>query len=449
MAPIPALGFWVDETCIGDWGGFCSPAMLRQTLTDYRLIRGETRRFLVASMLMGAAFSVPWTLLSLYLDRLGYAKSEIGTVQSAESWGRALIALPAAFLLARWRTTPILTWTALGTALTYFALPWLPSLGLIFAVNLLRGFFDQVHHIAIAPFVFRHTSLAERATAFGLMEAVHTLAAVAGSYGCGQAVDHLGVWFGAGWIGGERLAMACVLCAVGVLPLLASLVFACIPEARRDRQARRPMLPLLREHRGLIVRFALPQGLVALGAGLVIPFLGLYFQDRFGFRPGSVGTLQACGLVLMTTGYLFSPALLRSLGFVKSMVVCELLSMPFFLTLAFTHSVPLAVTAFLLRGALMNLSHPILKNFMMRASPPALRELQNGILGLLWGIGWIVGPLVGGHLLVRTGNDYTPLMCTTVGIYFVASITTLALLSRVEKGAPVYDTEEAAAQVAP
>ena len=70
---------------------------------------------------------------------------------------------------------------------------------------------------------------------------------------------------------------------------------------------------------------------------------------------------------------------------------------------------------------------------MMRASPPALRELQNGVLGLLWGVGWIVGPIVGGHLLVASGNDYAPLMCTTVGIYFLASVGTYVLLGRVER----------------
>jgi predicted MFS family arabinose efflux permease len=402
--------------------------MLRRALTDYRLIRKETRQFLVASMLMGAAFSVPWTLLNLYLDRLGFSKAEIGTVQSAESWGRALIAIPAAFLLTRWRTTPLLVWTALGTAVAYFTLPWLPTLSMIFGVNLLRGFFDQVHHVAIAPFVFRHTSIVERAAAFGLAEAVHTLAAVVGSFGCGQAVDLL-----APWLGDERLAMGWVLAAAGVLPLASAFVFARIREAPRDRRAREPILPLLRKHRGLIARFAIPQGVVALGAGLSIPFLGLYFQDRFHFGPGSVGTLNACGMLLMTTGYLFSPMLLRRLGFVKSMVACELLSIPFFLVLAFTYSMPLAIAAFLLRGALMNLSHPILKNFMMQAAPPNLRELQNGVLGLLWGVGWILGPIVGGRILVSTDNDYTPLMCTTVGIYLAASLATFTLLRRVER----------------
>jgi len=108
--------------------------MLGRTLEDVRRLRAETRRYLIGSALMGAAFSVPWTLLNLYLERLGFTNTEIGSVQAAEAWGRALIAIPAAFLLARRRTTPILAGTAALAATAYFALPWIPSFGLLVAV---------------------------------------------------------------------------------------------------------------------------------------------------------------------------------------------------------------------------------------------------------------------------------------------------------------------------
>jgi len=406
--------------------------MLARTWQDVRLLRPETRRYLVGSALMGMAFSVPWTLFNLYLDRLGFAKAEIGSVQAAEAWGRALVAIPAAFVLARRRTSPILAWTAVLAAAGYFALPWLRSLSVLIAVNLARGLFDQVHHVAIAPFLFRNTSLKERALAFGLAEAVHTLMAVLGSFLCGRAVTWWAPYLGS--IGDAELqAMAYVLTIVGLLPLAAAFVFARIPEAEREPVEKPPVLPALRANRALVVRFAIPQTLVAFGAGLVIPFLGLYFQDRFRFSPGSVGTLFAAGHVLMTVGFVLSPAILNAFGYVRGMVLCEFLSIPFFLVLAFTHSLPLAIGAFLVRGALMNTSQPILKNFMMEVSPPGLRELQNGVVGLTWGLGWVLGPLLGGTILDRTGNDYTWVMVTTVVLYALASTCTWLLLRPLER----------------
>ena len=402
--------------------------MLARFLADLGLLTPSVRRYLVGSALMGMAYAVPWTLLNLYLDGLGLSGTAIGTVNSAEAWGRALVALPAAFILATRRTIPALVVTSLVAAAAYAVLPWMRGMPQLVGVNLVRGFADQVHHIAIAPFLFRHTRSAERATAFALAEAVHTLMAVGGSFGSGRLV----AW----WtqrLGDEVDAMGWVLTAAALLPLAAVGVFAGIREDARDEGPRPRVLQAVRRHHGLLLRFAIPQLVIALGAGLVIPFLGLYFQDRFGFKPGSVGTLFACGQILMTTGFLISPEILRRAGFVRGIVLVEVLSIPFFLILAFTFWLPLAVAAFLLRGALMNTAHPIFKNLMMRASPEGLREVQNGILGLMWGAGWVIGPVLGGVILDRTDGSYTVLMCTTVGLYLAASTTTFLLLGPVER----------------
>jgi MFS family permease len=411
-----------------DPGSVCFKPVLKRLQQDLSALGPAVRRYLVGSALMGMAFAVPWTLLSLYLDRLGLSKAEIGNVASAQSWGRALIAIPAAFLLATRRTVPVLATTSLLAAAAYVALPWMPSVALLYLVSFAGGFADQVHHIAIAPFLFRHTRAAERAGAFAFAEAVHTLMAVAGSFGGGRLVT---------WItphlADERHAMAWVLTGAGVLALLAAPVFAGIREEERAASARVPVLRTAFRHRRLVLRFALPQFLVAVGAGLVIPFLGLYFQDRFAFSPGSVGTLFAAGQVLMTTGFLASPEILRRAGYVRGIVAVEVASIPFFLVLAFTHALPLAVLAYLVRGALMNTAHPLLKNLMMHASPDGLREVQNGVLGLSWGVAWVVGPHLGGRILDATGNDYKVLMCTTVAFYLSASLCTWLLLRPVER----------------
>ena len=398
-------------------------------LQDLARARPGIRRYLLGAALMGAAHAVPWTLLPLYLDRLGFTKAEIGTVQAGEAWGRALVALPAAWLLSRVRTTPVLACTALLSSLAYASLAQTADLATVSLFNLARGLMDQVHYVALAPFVFRHTAIAERPTVFALSQAVHTLMAVLGSFLCGQAVGYLVAEHCS-----EVASMRWVLSFTAALPLLAAAVFLRIEEEVRDRTERAPLFATLRAHRGVVLRFALPQLTIATGAGLVIPFLGLYFTERFGFAESDVGSLYAAGQVLMTTGFLLTPWILRRLGFVGGIVSVELVSIPFFLVLAFTQDVTTAVFAFLLRGALMNTAHPIFKNFMMHASPAGLREVQTGVLGLLWGIGWILGPVVGGALIDAHG--YEALMCVTVAMYVLASTTSWFLLSPLERGLP-------------
>lgn len=396
-----------------------------------------TRRFLVGSGLMGAAWAVPWTLLNLYLDRLGYSKSEIGLVQACEAWGKVLVAIPAAFVLSRRRTPPILVASSLLAGAAYVALPWMGTLAAVMACNLLAGLAWSVHYVAIAPFLYRHAAAGRRAAVFGLAEAVHTGAAVVGAYVCGRAVTWL-----TPVLESEKGSLAWVLSSAGVLALLAAWPYRSIEESAVHVEAREPVGPLVWRERRVLLRFALPQLIISSGAGLCIPFLGLYFQDRFGMSPGNVGNLYSAGQVLMTLGFLVTPLVLRRLGYVKSIVTLEVLSIPFFLMLAFTTSPTIAVIAFLMRGMLMNSATPVLKHFSMHATSPGAREVQNGITSLMNGLGWVFGPWIGGALLDASGSNYRNLMCTTVGFYAAAAAVTFWLLRPLERRPDLSMTED-------
>ena len=380
------------------------------------------------SAFMGAAQAVTWSFLTRWLNVQGYTKTEIGTFQSLASWGQVAVALPAAFLLARRPARGVFVLSALIAGSVYIALPHLPSLGWMYAANFIAGLAMTVHYVAIAPFLFRHTGDLDRASAFSLAEAARTMAAVVGAGLAGFAVARLSAP-----LGGEIPATNAVISAAGVCSLIAAIFYARIDDPEPSMPVGARVLPVVRKNAVLLARFAAPQFVIACGAGFCIPFLPTYFQERFGVGPDGWGYLFASGQVLMTGGFLMTPFILARLGFVKSMVAIELASLPFFLALAFTTSLPVAMFAFLMRGALMNATHPIIKNLMMQATPAGAREVQTGVNATLWGVGWVVGPLVAGRVLDATSDDYAVLMCTTVGLYLLAAILTWTLLRSVER----------------
>ena len=280
-----------------------------------------------------------------------------------------------------------------------------------------------MHYVAIAPFLFRHNESRQQAGVFGLADAVHTAAAVLGAFLGGRAAALL-----THSLTDETRALAWVIASGGVLALLAAIPYARIAESEPAPARRVPLWPQLRAQRVLLARFAFPQLLIGLGASMCIPFLGLYFQDRFGLAPGDFASLQALAALVMTVGYLFTPFAIARAGYVKGIVAFEVLSIPFFVLLAFTTSLPLAICAFLMRAGLMNSATPILKNLSMRATPEGGRELQNGMTSLANSLGWVVGPHIGGWVLDRGEDNYKWLMLSTVAIYLVAASVTGWLL---------------------
>jgi len=408
------------------------------------------RRYLLGCAFLGAAGALPWTLLNLYLDRSGYTKVEIGTVTSMGGWGTILVALPAAYILARGRAGRFLAGAAFVCGVALFALPWMPSLGWLRAAQFVVGLSFAVHHIAVAPFIYRHTSESERQGVFALAEAVGTFASVVGSFAGGQLSDLLSPT-----LGSDTLALACVLSGAGFLGLSAAVIYAGIREQRPVvREGAPKILSVVRKHKETALRFVAPHLVLGVGAGACIPFLSLYFRERFGLGDGDVGVLWAVGGVMTVCGYLLAPLVSRKLGLVRGIVALELASVLFFIVLAYTQHLSVAIVAFLFRGALMNSGHPLFMNLVMKVTPEGAKEFQNGMQSVAWSLGWVIGPVLGGAILDMTEeslsiftptpfgfwvtldmteNDYSVLMLTTVGFYVVSSALTYVLLLPLER----------------
>ena len=123
----------------------------------FRKLQPAARAYLSGSAFMGAAQAVTWSFLTRWLNVQGYSKTEIGTFQSLDSWGKVAVALPAAFLLARRPARGVFVLSALIAGIVYIALPHLPSLRWMYAANFIAGLAMTVHYVAIAPFLFRLT----------------------------------------------------------------------------------------------------------------------------------------------------------------------------------------------------------------------------------------------------------------------------------------------------
>jgi predicted MFS family arabinose efflux permease len=159
---------------------------------------------------------------------------------------------------------------------------------------------------------------------------------------------------------------------------------------------------------------------LGLGAGLIIPFMNLYFRDRF-FQPAkTIGLFYAILQFFMLTGIITGPILSKRFGMIKTIVSTQLLSLPFMLILAFTYDLKLAMGAFFLRGALMNMSQPISTNFSMEKVKPSEQPLTNSLTALAWTLAWAFSAVWGGKLIEHYG--FTPPLLIASALYILSSV---------------------------
>jgi predicted MFS family arabinose efflux permease len=171
---------------------------------------------------------------------------------------------------------------------------------------------------------------------------------------------------------------------------------------------------------GLHFKLILPAAMIGLGAGLIIPFLNLYFRDRFGLSEGEIGILFGVMQGFMVVGNLFGPAVSRRLGMVGGVVATQLASVPFMVVLALSGFFPFVAASFFLRSGLMNMNQPLVSHFAMEVVPQRNHAVTNSLLSLSWFLTWSVSAEIGGTLIERRG--YTEPLLIAAGLYVAASV---------------------------
>ena len=400
-------------------------AFLRAYLTHVRLFSRNARLYLAGTFFFGFGLGTYWVLLNLYFRELGLADGTIGRVLSFQALGTMLMAIPASMLAAKVR----LKWMLIGATLigsaAFMLMVVLRSVSLLFPVATLAGAAFIVHHVVAAPFFMRNSSPKERIYLFGLNYAVEILSSVIGVAGGGWLAHVMGERLDSNLLGLRiTLLGSAVMLALAVIPYL--LIHSPSPLADKKRAGLWPIrIPKV------LPRLLVTPLLVGAGAGLVIPFLNLYFRDRFQLQSDSIGQIFAVSQSLTAVGFVLGPALARRFGMVRTAAASELLSVPFFTTLAFSFNLPLSIAAFWLRGALMNMNQPVSRNFAMEIVKPEEQAFTNAMVEMTWSGSWMISTQIGGILIEKHGFKIP--MLIAVVLYSTASSLYLRFFHNTER----------------
>ncbi len=391
--------------------------MLREYLATMRGFSRDAKLYLICTSLYSLMIGVQYLYLNLYALELGFDQAFIGLLVGIPAFVTASAALPVGFLLPRFGYRRGLL---LGVSLQIGALlGWtlLPFRAPLLAASALWGLGSALTMITASPLMADVSTERDRTHLFSIQFAAATLATVVASAVGGVLPGLYHRLFG--------------LPDSGPAPYRATLItamviasFALAPVIWMGRHRGRVNLSLkrakLRPHRKPLLQLIAIQLTISCGAGLIMPFVNVFYRIEFGASDATLGMAFAISSLTIVFAGLMMPLLVKRLGNIWAIALTQLLSLPFLLVMGFAPWLWISISGYLIRTALMNMSTPTFNALSMGVVPPSLRPLAASLVSLSWNGGWALSSFVSGHIQGVAG--FSPLFLAMMGFYLLSPI---------------------------
>jgi MFS family permease len=390
------------------------------------------RLFLIATILDGAVYSVWWLFFNFYILERGFDREFMGLVTTAPSVAALVLGIPFGLLSDRLgRKRAMLLGVGVYVAAIAMEVTVLDP-NLILLAAFLNGAGSTLYFLSQAPFMMKASTPENRTLLFSMNFGLITLSGAVGNLFAGQLPAFFGNLLG---VPGDSAAayqavllVAAALSSLTLIPLSliretqSATAYEQLPPVGEDTATGKTKAPTLMHTltREITLKLAFPNLLIGFGAAILMPYMNVFFRDKFAITDQTLGILFSLSSLLTGFGTLIGPRLAEGKGGkIRAVVFTQGISLVFLFVLGFSRILGLTVIAFLVRGTLMNMAVPLYGAFAMEQVGESEQATVNSVKELAWSVGWAVGPYISG--VVQESYGFTPLFILT-GVLYAAAI---------------------------
>lgn len=390
------------------------------------------RLYLLHTALLTTSLAIVGLFFNFTILALGFPLNFLGLINTVSFVVSAVLGLPLLWLLAYLPLRLALASGALIQGFGVLLIAVWPSSTTILIASAALGAGSVLFEMSAAPFMMQHSTAASRDRLFSTNTAIRIGLAGVGSLLAGPLPGILAGWWAvapqsaAAYRGTFVLAAAGVLVAIVPLLLIRSHVALERPNPTTEQHvfSERKVSAASVSWRALIqnpaplLKVLLSPALISIGAALLIPYLNLFFQQRFRVPDTMLGFIFA-GLGVSTgVAALLAPRLSARVGQMATIVLTEVLAIPFLMLLGVAPVLGIAVGAALVRAALFNMGAPLYDAFAMEHTSEAARPTVMALMSAAYSVGYLWGPLLSTYIQVHYG--FAPLFLITTTCYIMA-----------------------------
>jgi len=405
-----------------------SKRALRSVIDGYgaaiRAFSRNARLFLFALGIQSFAIGILVTVFAIYVKTAGLSEAVVGDVEGSLALASAIVCLLAPPLIAVFGYRRLMVIAAVLYGVARLGQAGAPEVAVLLAFGAMYGSADGLMQAAPVAFLAENSTPFERSHLYTADLFVRVLTSMVGGLVGGIIPSLL-----AGLMT-EVDAFRATVAIAGLVLLASSIPLLMMREKlSHPRHAFAHYLETARGFRSWnhIGRLLVPQVLISLGAGLIIPFLSLYLKQQLHASIGQIGLIQGVSALAMGVAALASPIISRRIGLVKSIAGAEAASLPFLAAIPFITSLPVAAVVFWFRSAFMNMSWPTFNQYTMEHVPGRERGIVAGALSFGYSISWLAGSALGGRLMVYS---YTIPYAIATALYAAGTLATWLMLRK-------------------
>lgn len=383
-----------------------------------RAFKPNARLYLLNVVITGAVMGVFRLIFNFYALSLGFDESVLGNLITTSSFVALIAALPMGYLADTIGRKGSLVLSSVLLAVSILAMALWQTETSLYAMNVVSGLAQSLAGVTMSPFLMENSDEKERTYLFSFGQGLTMTMASVGNWLGG----YLPTWMGqaqnvpatSSHAYGNSILVSGIFAMIAVLPLF----FIKAPKISRSQRAVFAPFEYAAKHPGLLVRFILPMLLTSLGAGLIMPFMNVFFRVVHNQPDPVIGALFAWGSLAMGIGLLAAPPLAERTGKIQLVVISQALSIPFLILLGFSPIFWVGAATYYIRLALMNMSSPVYQAFVMEHVDPSGRATVASLTSMAWNFGWAFSPTISGWLQVNYG--FAPAFIGTITLYTVS-----------------------------
>jgi len=391
---------------------------LREYAARLNAFQPNARLYLINVIITGVSMGVYRLLFNFYALSLGFDEALLGRLITTSSLTALIAALPMGYLADLIGRKYSLVLGGVFIGLSVFGIVLYPTEPMFYAMNILSGVAQSLWGITMAPFLVENSRDEERTYLFSFSQGLQMLSAFVGNWLGGYLPSWMGTWqnvsatnsIAYGW----SLVVVAITFTLGITPLM----FLRRQRLESDQRSVFAPLKFAAEHPAMLGKLVVPMLITSIGAGLVMPFMNVFFRVVHNQPDPMIGTLFAWGSLAMGIGFLLAPVLADRMGKIQFVVITQGLSVPFLALLGFSPWFWLSAGAYYFRLGLMNMSTPVYQAFVMEQVDSSARATVASLTSMAWSFGWAFSPTVSGALQVRYG--FGPPFVGTIILYTIA-----------------------------